>query len=98
MIKPTITVMISDQTKVNNQDAMYLTASIVTNDAKGVQSASTSSMENHPEICAANKQACREDKAAFTAFVEKIEDALMEYVKNGEAALLFAPYEEKSHV
>ncbi|WP_195270783.1 hypothetical protein [Eubacterium sp. 1001713B170207_170306_E7] len=94
MINPKITVMITDQTQINHQDAMYLSASIITNDEKGVQSAYSSIQENHPEICADNKQECREDKAAFTAFVEKIEDALTEYLRNGEAALLFKPYTE----
>lgn len=94
MINPKITVMITDQTQVNHQDAMYLSTSIETNNEKGIQSAYTSTQENHPEVCADNKRECREDKAAFTAFVEKIEDALAEYAKNGEAALLFKPYTE----
>lgn len=98
MINPKITVMITDQTQINHQDAMYLSASIVTNDEKGIQSAYSSIQENHPEVCAAHKQECREDKAAFTTFVERIEDALAEYAKNDEAALLFKPYTEEKDV
>lgn len=95
MINPKITVMITDQTQNNHQDAMYLSASIVTNDEKGVQSAYSSIQENHPEVCTGNRQECRKDKAAFTAFVDKIQDALEAYKASGEAPLLFEVYQQE---
>lgn len=95
MINPKITVMITDQTQINHQDAMYLSASIVTNDEKGVQSAYSSTQENHPEVCAENKQECRKDKAAFNDFVDKIQDALEAYKASGEAPLLFEVYQQE---
>lgn len=98
MINPKITVMITDQSRIDNQDAMYLSTSIITNDKKGIQSASSTFIENHPEVCAQNKAECREDKIAFMQYVEKIEDALSKYLNKEEAELLFKSYKEFENV
>lgn len=98
MINPKITVMITDQSRIDNQDAMYLSASIITNDEQGIQSASSTFIENHPEVCIYNKTECRADKIAFTQYVEKIEDALSQYLNKGEAELLFKSYKEFENV
>ncbi|WP_133964671.1 hypothetical protein [Eubacterium limosum] len=92
MIEPKIKLTIDCVALVDNKETQYLHSTLTLNDKDGIKSGGITNSERNPAICREKKKECRQDLADFTAFVQKIEDAIEEYAAKGKATELFKPY------